>query len=114
MSPIRLAALCGLFVLVPTLAFAEEMAPVALNSLGRVPAGLESAQVMDQNGKVIGQVDKVQTDVDGKPSALSFRAHDGRLVVVSAAAASFDGKSLITSNDQPQVAALSQTRTAAN
>jgi sporulation protein YlmC with PRC-barrel domain len=114
MSPIRVAALCGLFVLVPSLAFAEEMAPVALNSMSQVPANLSSAPVMDQNGKVIGQVDKVQADVDGKPSALSFRAHNGQLVVVSAAAASFDGKVLITSNDQPQIAALSQTRTAFN
>ncbi len=46
--------------------------------------------------------------------ALSFRAGNGDTVVIGAAATSYDGKSLVTSNDQPQIAALSATRTAAN
>ena len=51
---------------------------------------------------------------DGKP-ALSFRANDGRLVVIAASATSYDGKVVVTSNDQPQIAALvgTGTRTAA-
>jgi hypothetical protein len=114
MSLIRIAALCGLFIAVPPLAHAEEMAPVALNSLSAVPAHVASTKVLDQDGHLLGQVERIQTDQDGKPSALSFRAaRDGSTVVVSAAAVSFDGSVLIASNDQPQVAALTGIRTAA-
>jgi hypothetical protein len=112
MSPFRFAAVCGFFILVPTLALAEEMAPVALNSLSAVPSG--AIQVLDQNGHLLGQVERIQTDQDGKPSAMAFRAGD-KTLVISAAAASYDGKVLIASNDQPQIAALTQAqRTAAN
>ena len=99
----------------PTLVHAENMAPSALNSLSSAPASISSAQVLDQNGRVLGKVERVQTDQDGKPSALSFRANDGRLVVIAAAATSYDGKVVVTSNDQPQIAALigTGTRTAA-
>jgi hypothetical protein len=108
MRSLRLAALCGLFVIVPALACAEDMAPVALNSLSAAPK-LNSAPVMDQHGTVVGQVQQVATDQDGKPSALSFRAaKDGSTVVISAAAVSYDGHNLVASSDQPQIAALTQ------
>jgi hypothetical protein len=112
MSLIRTAALCGLFLLLPALACAEEMAPVALNSLSAVPGNVASAKVMDQNGHLLGQAERIQTDQDGKPSALAFRATNGNTVVISAAAVSFDGTVLVASNDQPQVAALTGVRTA--
>ena len=66
--------LCGFLICAPVLAQAEDIAPAALNSLSSVPAGLTSAQVMDQNGHVLGKAEQVQTDQDGKPAALSFRA----------------------------------------
>ena len=113
MSKFRAILLCGLFI-APAMASAEELAPVALNSLSAPPANVASLQVMDQNGQVIGQAERIQTDQDGRPAALSFRASNGNTVVIGAAAASYDGKSLVTSNDQPQIAALSATRTAAN
>ena len=113
MSKFRAILLCGLFI-APAMASAEELAPVALNSLSAPPANVASLQVMDQNGQVIGQAERIQTDQDGRPAALSFRARNGNTVVIGAAAASYDGKSLVTSNDQPQIAALSATRTAAN
>jgi hypothetical protein len=114
MSRFRIAALCALFIAVPTLACAEEKAPVALNSLSAAPFHAASAKVLDQNGNLLGQAQRIQTDQDGKPSALAFRAtKDGSTVIVSAAAVSFDGTVLVASNDQPQVAALSATRTAA-
>jgi sporulation protein YlmC with PRC-barrel domain len=114
MTRLRLAALCGLFALLPTLAYAEDaLAPVALNSLSEPPK-LSSKPVLDQQGHVVGQVAQLATDQDGKPSALSIRAaKDGSIVVVSAAAVSYDGHTLVTSSDQPQIAALQPQRTAA-
>jgi hypothetical protein len=119
MSPLRAAAFCGFFALFPTLACADlvpTLAPVALNSLSEPPK-LGSAPVLDQQGHVVGQVERLATDQDGKPSALSIRAaKDGSTVVVSAAAVSYDGHMLVTSSDQPQIAALMGTplRTATN
>ena len=94
-------------VFAPALVHAEDMAPAALNSFSATPAGVSSAQLLDQNRNVLGTVERVQTDQDGKPSALSFKtASNGRTVVVSASEVSFDGKVLITSSDQPQIAEL--------
>ena len=112
MTKFRAVLFCGLLVM-PVAAGAEDLAPVALNSLPAPPSNIASLQVMDQKGQVIGQALKIQNDQDGRPAALSFRANNGTTVVIGAAAASYDGKSLITSNDQPQIAALSAVRTAA-
>jgi hypothetical protein len=104
--------LFGAALLLPTLSSAEDMAPAALNSFSSAPAALSSAQLLDQNGHVLGKVEKVQTDQDGRPSAVSFRvASTGRIVVVPASEVSYDGKVLITSSDQPQIAELSGTPT---
>ena len=116
MSPFRFAALCGLFMIVPVFALADDLAPVALNSLSEPPK-LGSTPVFDQQGHVVGRVERLATDQDGKPSALSIRAaKTGQIVVVSAAAVSYDGHMLITSSDQPQIAALmaAPLRTATN
>jgi hypothetical protein len=113
MSRLGFAALCGLFLIVPAFASAEEMAPVALNSLSTVPGNAASAKLLDQNGHLLGQVLRIQADQDGKPAALAFRAdHGGNTVVISAAAVSYNGNVLIASNDQPQIATLTGTRTA--
>jgi hypothetical protein len=113
MSRLGFAALCGLFIVVPALACAEDMAPVALNSLSALPGKAASARVLDQNGRLLGQAQRIQTDQDGKPAALAFRAaQSGNTVVISAAAVSYDGNVLVASNDQPQIAALTGTRTA--
>ena len=93
----------------------RDMAPAALNSFSSVPAAVTSAQVLDQNGHVLGKVERVQADQNGTPAAVSFRAaNSGQTVVVAAAAVSFDGRVLITSSDQPQIAELIKqpTRTA--
>jgi hypothetical protein len=111
----RTAALCSFIAAIPSIACAQELAPVALNSLTSTPANITAARVLDQNGRVLGQVLRVQTDQDGKPSAIAFRAADGRgTIVLAAAAVSYDGSVLIAGNDQPQIAALTQPqRTAA-
>ena len=110
---LRTILLSAMFIM-PLAANADALAPVALNSLSKAPSNIASLQVMDQKGQVIGQALQIQNDQDGHPAALSFRASNGTIVVIGAAAASYDGKSLITSNDQPQIAALSAVRTAAN
>jgi hypothetical protein len=74
-----------------TPAFAEDMAPVALNSLTIAPARLTAAPVMDQNGAVIGKVRAVVTDQDGRPSALSYVAGN-HLLVIAAPAVSYDAE----------------------
>ena len=112
MSRFHTLALCAVFVVVPALARGETMAPVALNSLSSAPSEAASAKVMDQHGNVLGQAQRIQTDQDGKPSALAFRAGNGNTVVISAAAVSFDGSVLVADNDQPQVAALTDARVA--
>ena len=63
----------GALVLAPALTHAEDMAPAALNSFSSVPAALTSAQVLDQNGHVLGKVERVQADQNGTPAAVSFR-----------------------------------------
>jgi hypothetical protein len=112
MSCFRTFIACALFIGAPALACAEEMAPVALNSLSSAPAGAASAKVLDQNGHTLGQVTGIQTDQYGKPSALAFRASNGNTVVIGAAAVSFNGTVLVADNEQPQIAALTSARVA--
>lgn len=113
MSKFRAILLCGLLS-IPAAAHAEDLAPVALNSLSAAPSNIASLKVMDQNGQVIGQAVRIQADQDGHPAALAFRANNGSTVVIAAAATGYDGHELVTSNDQPQIAALAAVHTAAN
>ena len=107
MSVFRFILIGVAITAVSSLVRAEELAPVALNSLSAPPSNIAAMSVLDQDGQVIGQALRIQTDQDGRPSALAFRAaRDGRTVVVAAAAASYDGRQLVTGNDQPQIAAL--------
>jgi hypothetical protein len=82
--------LFGAALLVPVIAKAQDLAPIALNSLSTVPQGIRSARVLDQHGIYIGDVQQVATDQDGKPLAISILPKDGRLIVVSASAVSYD------------------------
>ncbi len=108
MTRFPLAALCGFFILIPGLACAEDaLAPVALHSLSQPPK-LGSAPVLDQQGRLLGHADQMVTDQDGKPAGLSIRLENGKTTVLSAAAVSYDGHILVTSSDQPQIAALTQ------
>lgn len=54
MSCFRTFIACALFIGAPALACAEELAPVALNSLSSIPSGAASAKVLDQNGHALG------------------------------------------------------------
>jgi len=81
-------------LLAPVLLGAEDLAPIALNSLPAPPRNIQAAQVLDERGQLIGGVERVAVDASGKPSALSIRpAHSkapNDVMVVSAAAASYD------------------------
>ncbi len=112
MSRFGILVLSAVFIAIPVIAYAEEMAPVALNSLSSAPAQAASATVMDQNGHALGEVTSIQTDQYGKPSALAFRTSNGNTVVISAAAVSFNGSVFVADSDQPQIAALSGARVA--
>ena len=114
MSSFRTFLICALFIGAPAIACAEEMAPIALNSLSSTPSGAATAKVMDQHGRPLGQATAIQTDQYGKPSALASRATNGNTVVISAAAVSFDGSVLVAADEQPQIAALSAARVASN
>jgi len=84
-----------------TPAIADDMAPVALNSLTIAPARLTAAPVLDQNGAVIGKVRAVVTDQDGRPSALSYVANN-RLLIIAAPAVSYDAQKNIVVADTSQ------------
>ena len=76
MSVLRFSPLCGLLLVLSSAAQAEDMAPSALNSLSATPPALSAAPVMDQNGHVLGKVEQVQTDQDGKPlDAAAMKAY---------------------------------------
>ena len=107
MSRLGFAALCGLFIMVPTMAWAEDLAPVALNSLSTAPP-LNATQGQDQKRLVLGQAERIQTDQNGKPSALAFRATNGSTVIIAAPAVSYDGRMMTVADDEPQIAALTQ------
>lgn len=108
------AAFFSFLLVCPVLAGAQEMAPVALNSLSAAPHAITGAKVMDQRGHLLGHVSRVQTDQDGRPSAVAFTPVNGKtVVVIGAAAASYDGTTVVADDQQPQIAALSATRIAA-
>lgn len=114
MHTFRIAAASTLILLALSVpAGAETLAPSALNSFSAAP-DVAAAQVMDQHGRVIGTNPRIQADHDGKPAAMAFTAHNGKIVVLGAAAVSFDGRVLVASNDEPQIAALGPLRTAVN
>jgi hypothetical protein len=91
---------------IPAQAEEVQLAPMALNSLSKPPAGLATAQVMNQSGQVIGTFQRVLTDHNGKPAAISYLTPDGKLVVVAAPAVSYDGqRNFLVTADSPQLLA---------
>lgn len=90
----------GAVTLAPATASAQDLAPMALNSLPAPPPKITSAQVENLHGQVIGRVQNVATDQTGKPSAVSVMTADG-LKVVAAQAASYDESRNLVFTDQP-------------
>ena len=90
----------GAAILVPVIAGAEDLAPMALNSLPAPPAKITTAQVENLHGQMVGRVDKVATDQSGKPSAISVITPEG-LKVVAAQSASYDETRNLVFTDLP-------------
>jgi hypothetical protein len=82
-------AVVGVLVLtVPC--YAADFAPMALNGYSFVPKQLRTAVVVDQNGKAIGIVERVEADGSGKPLSLEIMFPGGREHQIPAALASYD------------------------
>jgi hypothetical protein len=87
--------LCAAF-LAPVVAGAqdinsEDLAPMALDSYTMAPKNIDSAQVLDQRGRVVGSVRGIETDAAGRPAAISIQPTSGKpLMVVAAGDVSYD------------------------
>lgn len=94
------AVVIGAALLAPVVASAEDLAPMALNSLPAPPPKITTAQVENLHGQVIGRVEKIVTDASGKPAAISVTSPDG-IRVVAAGAASYDEARNLVFTDLP-------------
>jgi hypothetical protein len=84
------ALTASLVLAAPCAAAGNGLAPMALNSLSRVPPKIVAAQVMDPEGKPIGSVLRIETDPKGKPLKVDIRLTGGRIVMVDASALGYD------------------------
>lgn len=90
-APSAYFVLAASLVLAAPIAVAgERLAPMALNSLSRVPPKIVAAQVMDPEGKPIGSVLRIETDPKGKPLRVEIRLTGGRILMVDASALGYD------------------------
>ena len=98
--------------ILPIAAFGEDMAPMALNSIGMVPPKIQGAPVEDSHGAVVGRVAKIETDVQGKPLRADVTLNGGPMVFLDTASLSYDENAniLVTALDQQQLAQLAQQR----
>jgi hypothetical protein len=105
---LRSIALCAAF-LVPVVAGArdlgsQDLAPMALDSYTASPKKIDSAQVFDQRGRLVGSVKGIVTDAAGKPDAISIQPSGGRpLMVVAAGDVSYDReRNIVVTAVEPQ------------
>jgi len=92
-------------ILAPIMASAEDLAPIALNSLPAPPPKITSAQVENLHSQVIGRVEKVVTDPSGKPASISVITPEGTKVIGAAAASYDEARNLVFTDQQvPQLA----------
>lgn len=98
--------------LAPLAASADDIAPMALNSIGMVPSKIQGAPVEDVQGDVVGRIAKIETDVEGKPLRADVTLNGGRMVFLETAALSYDESAnvLVTALDQQQLAQLADQR----
>ena len=97
---------------VPFSASADDIAPMALNSIGMVPPKIQGAPVKDSHGTLVGQVAKIETDVEGKPLRADVTLNGGRMVFLNTIDLSYDQNAnvLVTALDQQQLAQLAGER----
>jgi len=89
-------------ILAPIMANAEDLAPMALNSLPAPPPKITSAPVENLHGQVIGRVEKVVTDPSGKPVSVSVITPEGTKVIGAAAASYDEARNLVFTDQQVQ------------
>jgi hypothetical protein len=106
---ILLAVPLVLTVIMPTAA-AEVFAPMALNSIGTVPAKIAGAKVMDEHGVEVGSVARIETDAMGKPLKADIALTGGPMIFVEASALGYDQNAnvLVTAEDQKQLTQMAQ------
>jgi hypothetical protein len=77
---------------------------MALDSYTAPPKNIDSAQVFDQRGRLVGSVKGIVTDAAGKPNAISIQPSGGRpLMVVGAGDVSYDqARNVVVTAIEPQ------------
>ena len=90
---------------------ADEIAPMALNGIGAVPAKIAGAKVMDGHGTEVGSVARIETDAMGKPLRADIALTGGRTIFIDASALSYDqvANVLVTAMDRQQLVQMTQT-----
>ena len=90
---------------------ADDIAPMALNGIGAVPAKIAGAKVVDGHGAQIGSVAKIETDAMGKPLKADIALPGGRMIFIEASALGYDQTAnvLVTAKDQTQLVRMAQT-----
>lgn len=88
---------------------AQDIAPIALNSLPNPPDKIATAQVVDDKGTTVGAVQKVEMDQGGKPLRVEIALLGAnRVVVLPSSRLSYDQpNNVVTADmDKTQLAQL--------
>jgi hypothetical protein len=86
-------------------AWADELAPMALNSFTFVPARISQAIVVDQGGAALGIVAKVDSDATGTPQRIEVLKPGGDTMIVAARAARYDPRATREVTDNTMIGA---------
>ncbi|HEY2835450.1 MAG TPA: hypothetical protein VGI89_02700 [Rhizomicrobium sp.] len=108
----RIALPAAFLCILPFAALADDIAPMALNSIGAVPPKIQGAPVEDIHGAIVGRVARIETDVQGKPLRADVTLNGGRMVFLDTVNLSYDESTnvLVTALDQQQLAQLADQR----
>jgi hypothetical protein len=68
----------------------ERIAPMVLNGYSKFPRNIGTAPVYDLDGHRVGQIQKLDADPSGKPTALEIWLPSGHTVTVEASNISYD------------------------
>ena len=72
-------------------ASAPSFAPIAVNSLSSPPDKIATAKVLDDNGALVGAVQKVDLDASGKPAKVEIALLGGdRIIALDSSSLSYD------------------------
>ena len=99
-------------LMVPLQAMADDLAPMALNSVAAVPPKITGAKVVDPKGVAVGSLVRVTTDAKGKPVQADIALTGGHTITVVASALGYDQNAniVVTAMDQAQLAQMAPAR----